>query len=288
MSEIDGTQAQQIAKSFEKILNSHGYGFQYSVLREIETLATQGQSPWALTASEFPVEVRGAGTRIDFILKNYRRPLYMIAECKRVNPALSDWCFAKAPDSLVNPSGHGVFVEAAYVPDLGAWRTKIEHQLHSKDIYHIALETKTREKGDPGGQGRGAIEKAATQVCRGLNGLVDFFSADSDAFADARDGNRVIGFLPVIFTTARLWTSSVDLSSADLHHGKFDLSDVDIEERPWLFYHYHQSPGLKHSVHTDRKSGSLDDILYSTYVRTIAIVSASGIAEFMGFGAWTG
>lgn len=95
-----------------------------------------------------------------------------------------------------------------------------------------------------------------------------------------------VGFLPVVFTTARLWASNVDLSSADLENGIFDLDSVDVEEKKWLFYHYHQSPSLKHSVPATIDNKSLKDVLYREYVRTIAIVSVSGIEEFLTWGVW--
>jgi hypothetical protein len=276
----------QASRSFEVALNRHGYGFQYSVLKEAERLARQGESPWGLSVFEFPVEVQGSGTRIDFVLKNRRQPLYMVAECKRANPALSNWCFARVPESLIKPSRQEVFVEAACVPDIGAWRTMTSHLFYSSNIYHIALEVRTGEKGDPGGSGQDAIEQAATQVCRGLNGLLSFFKGNPDVFQGERGGASIIGFLPVIFTTAHLWVSDVDLSSADLQQGKFDLSGANLEEKRWLFYHYHQSPGLKHSVGTSKASLSLEEVLYNEYVRTIAVVGGQGINEFLGLSAW--
>jgi hypothetical protein len=286
MSDKDKDISTQVAKSFEAALNRHGYGFQYSVLREAEQLAMQGKSPWGFSVSEFPVEVQGSGTRIDFVLKNYRQCLYMVAECKRANPALSNWCFAKVPESIPNSSRDSVFVEVACVPDVGAWYTATQHRFHSSNVYHIALEVRTRERGDPGGSDRGAIEQAATQVCRGLNGLLNFFKGDPDVFKGERGNDSIIGFLPVIFTTARLWASDVDLSSADLQQGKFDLAGVNLEEKLWLFYHYHQSPGLKHSVDTLKASTSLEKVLYSEYVRTIAVVNAQGISEFLRLNVW--
>ena len=99
--QFDENYVKQITKSFEKVLNRHGYGFQYRVLKEAERLANEGKSRWGYSTFEFPVDVQGAGTRVDFILKNYVKYIYMIAECKRANPALSNWCFAKAPDSLL-------------------------------------------------------------------------------------------------------------------------------------------------------------------------------------------
>jgi len=100
--------SEEIRALFSKELNRHGYGFQYAVLKKCEEVAAileKNLTPatWAPLVSEFPVEVQRAGTKIDFILRRISRwavpgvPVYLLAECKRANPALSNWCFARAP-----------------------------------------------------------------------------------------------------------------------------------------------------------------------------------------------
>ena len=88
-------QQDSITNGFEKILNNQGYGFQYAVINKVQELARNNESPWISPVPEFPVEVQGYGTRIDFVLRNKHHPYYLIAECKRANPSLSDWCFIK-------------------------------------------------------------------------------------------------------------------------------------------------------------------------------------------------
>src|SRR5437016_2231746 len=102
MTEHNEAYGEKVRKGFEITLNRHGYGFQYSVLKLASELYKQNQSAWFFEVAEFPVEVQQAGTRIDFILRRSNRfvgglPLFMLAECKRANPALSNWCFARAP-----------------------------------------------------------------------------------------------------------------------------------------------------------------------------------------------
>lgn len=81
----------------QKKLNFHGYGFQYAVLRFSEELFRQKISSWIFRWSEFPVQVNNVDTRIDFILENTQNGIFIVAECKRVNPAYSNWCFVKTP-----------------------------------------------------------------------------------------------------------------------------------------------------------------------------------------------
>src|ERR1700745_4338287 len=112
--EMTDEQIEQVRNSFEKALNRHGYGFQFSVLEIAENLAKKvdedERSRWNFLFSEVPVEVQGAGTRIDFILSSSRTGpsstfFYLICECKRANPALSNWCFIRAPRVRRNQAG---------------------------------------------------------------------------------------------------------------------------------------------------------------------------------------
>ncbi len=70
--EMTDERIEQVRASFQKALNQHGYGFQFSVLKIAENLAKRvdadERSRWNFLFSEVPVEVQGSGTRIDFIL----------------------------------------------------------------------------------------------------------------------------------------------------------------------------------------------------------------------------
>jgi hypothetical protein len=103
---------ERLVRGFQNVLNSHGYGFQYSVLKEVARLAYEVRSAsWIPKVPEFPVEVQGHDTRIDFILKHARLPFYLVAECKRANPSLANWCFAKMD---ITPSADIFRVEPAW------------------------------------------------------------------------------------------------------------------------------------------------------------------------------
>lgn len=277
MTDSDNQSRQRVAKGFEKVLNSHGHGFQYSVLKEASRLLCNIRSShWQAEVPEFPVEVQGYGTRIDFILKHTTRPIYLIAECKRVNPALANWCFVKAAFVPTIDQAQQASIEGIRSDTDGKPATTIQHLVHSNDIYHVAVEVKSDDKGDASGQGRGTIEEAAAQVCRGLNGLINFLSSKPYHL----EGDCA-WFLPVIFTTARIWTSDIDIGAANLEDGKITLPETKVQEKPWIFYQYHQSPGLKHSVMAREQGTSLDKVLYNEYVRTIAVVSSNGVADFL-------
>lgn len=271
---------ERISKAFEKVLNSHGYGFQYSVLKQASDLFSQKKSAWFFEASEFPVKVQDVGTRIDFILRHYYNNFfYLLAECKRANPALSNWCFARAPFVRRNRSYEPYFLEHIELDEKGLLYAYAKPTCSSERAYHVALEVKTEEKGDNKGQGRGAIEEAATQICRGLNGMIEFLLRNNQMFEIQK---RAV-FLPVIFTTAQIWASNVDLSSADIQSGKVDLTKMNCEKQSWVVYQYHMSPGLKHSSSPLKLLNSFGEIMDSEYIRTIPIVSPSGIESFFNW-----
>jgi hypothetical protein len=85
------------AAEFAKALNRHGYPFHYRTLKEAADASDiHRRSGWLLQVAEFPVEVQGERTKIDYILQWQGEPKFLVVECKRANPALSHWCFAKA------------------------------------------------------------------------------------------------------------------------------------------------------------------------------------------------
>jgi hypothetical protein len=133
------------------------------------------------------------------------------------------------------------------------------------------------ETGDQPGPGRGAIEEAAAQVLRGVNGMVNCLAFNPKLLGDQRRSD----LLPVIFTTARIWTSDVDLSSANLTKGQIDMTGKPLTERPWVFFQYHLSPGLKHTSSPSERADALGDLMEHEYVRTVAVVSAAGIEKFL-------
>src|SRR5436309_3010923 len=85
----------QIVASLRKVLNSHGHGFHYAVVRRAEELLSSRQSTWLFDGVEFPVTTAGQITHVDFILRSRTGRTLMIAECKRADPAKALWCFAK-------------------------------------------------------------------------------------------------------------------------------------------------------------------------------------------------
>lgn len=138
------------AQAVRAVFGGHGHWFHYAAVKEITRLHDGRLSPWAVDATEFPVEVQGIHLHIDIILRT-RRGL-IVLECKRSNRALSQWAFARSALTATTSGAEykWVRIETAVSPEPGAafkvHRGEPEHADHQ---YNVALEVKTNHKGDP-------------------------------------------------------------------------------------------------------------------------------------------
>ncbi|MEK6804648.1 MAG: hypothetical protein AABZ34_18600 [Nitrospirota bacterium] len=271
-----------VAKWFKEELDKNGYSFQDAIARAASQVGFGSMTYWEPWIPELPVEVQGAHTRIDFIFTNPSGSVYLVCECKRSNPALSNWCFAQTWFKSSNSLFGKVYAESITDVGQGVLRSQIKEFASAENLYQIAVEVKSEQKGDSESDGRGQIEKAATQVCRHLNGLVNFLYTHTVLMR----GRQQAAFVPVILTTANLWTTEIDLSSADIQSGKLNLEELPVHEAESLWYQYHQSPGLKHSCPVNYTAEKIDDILFYESVRPIAVVTPRGLERFLQSRMW--
>jgi len=146
------------------------------------------------------------------------------------------------------------------------------------DHYHVGIEVSTGKKGDSSPKGKREIEDAVTQVLRGTFGFVNFLKSRPDFLQPGKPAF----LLPMVCTTASLWVSTGDLSKVDLGTGKAVFPPDSLKPAPWLLYQYHSSPGLRHSVPPSRPTPSeFGPVMHALYTRTVAIVSPSGLEEFL-------
>ena len=276
-----------LRESFESGLNCHGYSFQYRIAREIETLGTKRKTRWKLLNLEVPVVVNNQATKIDLLLIDTAergKCFIALAECKRVNPAFGTWCFVKAPYAFPEWAGTQVIAEwAVNLRDTdkdvvsGGFGT-----VRSGRIYSVGFTLKTDKQGDrsPVGDDKDAIENACFQVCKGMNGFVEALATDQRLRNNIGEANSIV-FLPIIFTTADLYTSDTDLRDADLETGNVKIESAEPVD--WLIYQYPISSNIKHSVERGTLSDDgFNEVLARDFVRSIAIVNSSGIQKFLG------
>lgn len=265
-----------------KILDCHGYGFQYATLKVLSD-SPSSRVPWKPVAAELAVEVRNRDTRIDLLFEHLRRPMFMVCECKRANPAISDWCFARA--SWPGYEKHGRVTRMAVVRRCSDGRAYVESEelLDTENAFQIAFEVRTGGKGDQHGSGRGEIEDAATQVCRGVNGLAHFLGESNDYLPS---GHRM-SLVPAIFTTAKLLVTDLDVGNADARTGKLEVGAVKLREVDWLWLDYPQSRGVQHGLLHPPGVITVTEAFYRETFRRIAVVSVAGVEKFMASQLWS-
>jgi hypothetical protein len=220
------------------------------------------------------------GTRIDFVLWIHSTPWWLLAECKRVNPAYGEWLFLKARYIRRDPTYTDRYI-VEYTDEAPGPMGDLHFHARGKQIaeihsgfYHIGIEVKTNDAGDSRGGSLDGIEKAASQVFRGVNGMVNYLKGHRSVLGTSRQ--RIL--VPVIFTTARLYAGTVNFAEVDLPTGELDRSKLQLEEVPYLYYQYHLSPGLQHQVYSGGVPFSeLSFLLQAEAIRTVAIVNAEGI-----------
>lgn len=276
-----------VRKNFEGQLRTHGFGFQYAVIEEVNRLYNAEQCAFLPKFAEFPVEINNTNTHIDFILERVdksqfpkKHPFFLICECKRANPALSNWCFVQAPFYR-----EGIYFDQIYLESLGVykeWNLKKAsvHQAspQAKQVFDIAFSVKSNQEGE--GDTKSATD-AVTQVLRGMNGFIKYLGDKENLLRIEHKGDYTPRFFPVIFTTADLWSSSVELKQADLSNGNIELPIESLVAESWILFQYNQSQPIKHSIMTEYASNRIFDIAQAEFTRTIAIVNPKGIGDFL-------
>jgi hypothetical protein len=274
-----------------KVLNTHGHAFQYAVLRRAEELAREERSRWIFEAAEFPVGDASAPIHADFVLSaapylfggpgGTDHRAYLVAECKRADPARARWCFVAAPYTHRDPSEREIYFQQMRSGFGSRTEPDVLRKLASIPTAHLGFELKTAVKGDGSGGG-GALREATTQVLRSMNGLIDQrFGKPSPS----TERPTIATFLPVVFTTANLLVAKGSLADADLVTGELPNEWGEVREVDWLWYTYNQSPALRHHV-GDGAASSSDSISHAIvrdYSRTLAVVSPAGIDKFLAF-----
>ena len=269
-----------VSAGLKKVLNTHGYGFQYSVLHHAVQLFSDHKSGWLFDSAEFPVVAGKETTHIDFILRTLSSRNFLVCECKRVDPAKSYWCFSQAPYTWRNQSSPEIIFDQFICKPANICIPAPRIRSTQFGVYHIGFEQKTAAVGDGSSHGGSAINEAVTQVLRGSSGLINhLFDHTRRTYKD----EVLIRVIPVIFTTAQLWVTEADLGNADLITGNLSTESVNAKKVDWIWFNHNRSPRLRHDVQLESYDSGIDlsTELKHEFARSVAIISSSGIDHFL-------
>lgn len=262
-------------------LEAHGHTLPQLVVRTVKASGTG----WKFQTWEHPVSHNGLETRIDCILRYGNSRLFLAIECKRVAPDFTDaWAFFSAKhigaqlDALQDTFiGEIVSVDKSGSPRVPGGVVGLRGDYASLGLVVPRNIDKATGRNDE----NIAIENAAYQVCKGAIGLVDHFSRMARVGHSNAAGIRTV--VPMIVTTAPLLYVTCDLSDVDPRTGKLKTPSVSRPVK-WLFYHYHTSMSLAADhVRENTGEGELPRVLVGAHVRTIPVVQAEHLEEFLRF-----
>jgi hypothetical protein len=274
---------ESISAALRKVLNAHGYGFQYSILQ-----ACLNRRMWLDPIAEFPVELHGASVHIDFIL-GYDSHL-LVAECKKVDGWT--WAFARGHRNVAgrwaqyprvdvlrwNPASNN-FLERdarALIPWEGTYDVAVAFKSHRQKANepengaNVQKDTTTK-----------ALDQAVTQVFRATGGLMQ--RLEGEWMQTRYQGGAIV---PVIFTNALLVVTDMELFQANVDTGR--VPEIDAHPTDYVWFNYNLSPDLQPRIRRARQPASdlrdmkiLRNIQDHDTLKSVAIVSPAGIVRFL-------
>lgn len=269
----------EISNSLQKILDSNGYSFQYSVARTAHKLSLEKKSPWLFFGTELPVTVNGRVIHIDLILKHRDYNIYLVAECKRVNPKMAIWSFVRSPYTFGTDREHYLYFDFIMRDAVNFTYFGCSQPNTDKHPYHIGFELKTNKPGDTAGNtGTSAINDAVAQGFRSASGLVNF-SFNQKKYKSIEPDVKFL-FIPVVFTTAEIHTADCDISTASITDGFLPKDAVKTQKGNWIWFNSNRSDDLLHGIHIDRPAGGIYQDRSKEVIRSVAIVNSEGIEDF--------
>ncbi|WKW13516.1 hypothetical protein Strain138_002839 [Pseudogemmatithrix spongiicola] len=258
-------------------MNRHGFAFQEAASRAVVVLGSNRKIDWFLAATEFPVSLGTSESHVDLVLEDRFERAFLAVECKRVDPAVGYWHFARSRFEDQNMSTPKVVLEELHAdPELGTISNPLQLGW-STPPFNIAVEGRTQSKGDGVGGANDAIAKSVAQALRGAAGLAQFLASRNEPMSRQRS----LRVVPVVVTTATLVTSENDLGSAPLDSGRIDSAGVTAGPVSWLWYNHNRSRSLRPDIPSRADPGSMAHWLSLVSTRSVAIVNAASWEEFL-------
>jgi hypothetical protein len=265
-----------IADTLRTVLNSKGYGFQYSILK----YSLQVAQRWRTLVTEYPVDLNDAPVHIDFVLESAGPPSHLlVVECKHAEQWT--WGFARGISSR-SPWRDEIRA------DFLSWNlttNRLErdpHGFRGQIPYNVGVEyhknhQKHSEEKEQKKQPR-AFDQALTQVLHARAGFLnDLFNRRAKQY----DRGAVV---PAIFTTASLVATETELARSDFKTGR--MAESDGVQKTWLWYDDNLTSRLRPSLPPAPRERAVDDAdfllaLDRDMTKSVAVVTPDGIEKFL-------
>jgi hypothetical protein len=273
--------------SIHKGFNYHGFGFHYAVIAEIERLSKASFHEWEFIGSEIPLSLHGTDIHADFILFNPSRRMYLVGECKRVNPAVARWCFARTKYRL--GMGAPPLVDELYFPKANEDKLQLKtYKIDAaRDVFQVGIALTTGQSGQ-GPPDRDAINNSVGQALRAANGFIQLCAENVYLVRKGFGAGSSVKIVPVVFTTAVLSTLGIDLSASDLASGHLPTT-TETDNPDWIWFHHALTESMRARVQGRFVAEDTQDwtaFFQRASLRSVAIVSAGssrGLAGFLDF-----
>ncbi len=247
-------------------LNVHGNFFQNKVAQTINTFNPQRLR---FITTEYPVEYPRDHSREESRLDvlgfipaqhNYQSGIYLIIECKKANPEFIDWLFyPTVQNQLFDPNHSQITVVRnttvnktqqydEFIAELGLTRgLPVSNVQISGDCREVRGSYENVSKGIKTKTSNATITDASYQVVLATHSIA---SDHRDANTKLLDENsrpvldRYL-YMPMIVTTANLFTIEYNLDDVDISSGEIPLDKVTLKPADMVFYEYPIPPHLQ-------------------------------------------
>ena len=280
-------------------LNEQGYLLQHKLANVVQSKGPDGRYShnWHIEAEEVPVSIPGGReTRVDLLLRHgpvrpgqeRQNPWRVVLEAKRSSRDFKRWVFFGQTNRHPGPSKNQYYFERADLA--GMWNQSeqkdppMTHRLDSRtsasecEVFDFGVEVKIErpEKGKPA-SATVAIEDALYQVTLGQAGIA----------AHLRRAKELeFRLIPVVVTTAELYTAQFHNDRVSLDRGTIESADLTLQPKDWLAVNYRVSDVIcQTSQFSTNVSADIAARLVSFQVRTVFIVQTTHIQTFL---AWLG
>jgi hypothetical protein len=252
------------------VLNIHGTPFEHLCQYHLRQ-----SSDWTFKSSRYPVEFPPSYSPLVSQTKTSELDLWgtcnppglkieLLVECKKNNPDYSDWIFfpvryptlpsLRTLEYLNRPweSGNSwapnqkilYLVTPHDIPTTDDGReTKGNYQARSQQSQNVRQRPRDFTR-----TSNAAITDAANQIALATQALLHQERRNQEALAAGRVYPIPIWrhvFLPLVVTTARLWTCQFPADKVEITTGEIPLSEVQYQQHPYLFFTYALPPILQ-------------------------------------------